>query len=307
MNRKFEIHSSIILVVLALSMLISLADLEAQQLPDYELAYGWEWAVEPMPGTARSWSSNGVLALIDENRNGDLIVVLGYPSSTKPLGPVYRPVAFDSKHRRHDFESGGGVGSGQMSMSRFRLDHTTLFPDSVKYLGVELLTVDGRRMVSKRAAKTAKSKGIEVLPFPDVNEPFEFELTDHRGKSIDSRKYKGKTMIVDCWATWCKPCMRKMPKLKKLLENVGPKNIVVVGVNFDQSPENMMAAIDSLDILWPQVIVSSDEEIRRLWHDVSTVWTLPRIFVIDGRGILRGDVAPYQLEELVQQLVDEGS
>lgn len=40
-------------------------------------------------------------------------------------------------------------------------------------------------------------------------------LKDSNGKPLDMGKYKGKTVFINLWATWCKPCVEEMPSIQK--------------------------------------------------------------------------------------------
>lgn len=267
----------------------------------FETAQGWEWAVEPVPG--RTWSSGGILALIDENRDGDLLVTLGHAPAFDPMAPIYRPVVFDTQGARFDLRGGGGIGSGDMAMSRFLLEHTVLPPERVHVVGVEILLFEGRRAISAREAAVAADRGISVLPFPEVGKPFEFSLSGPDGEQILSQELRGRVVVVDCWATWCRPCMAKMSKLKALAAELGSSNVALVGVNFDIQSTKAQAAVDSLHLSWPQVFVPADDVVRRFWHDVATVRSLPRLFVIDRDGLLVGDIRPQELGDLLRSTI----
>jgi len=61
-----------------------------------------------------------------------------------------------------------------------------------------------------------------------------FVLEDLKGKEVTLEKYEGKVMLLDFWATWCKPCVEAIPELKKLHEELGKdKKFVVVGISVD--------------------------------------------------------------------------
>lgn len=46
------------------------------------------------------------------------------------------------------------------------------------------------------------------------------------GNSIDMSDYKGKTVFVNFWATWCKPCIREMPTIAQAQKQLKDKNVV---------------------------------------------------------------------------------
>ena len=50
------------------------------------------------------------------------------------------------------------------------------------------------------------------------------------GKTVHLSDYKGKTVVLDFWATWCGPCQRSMPHLEKVYQQVKDKNVAVLGV-----------------------------------------------------------------------------
>ena len=63
------------------------------------------------------------------------------------------------------------------------------------------------------------SKKQESKPVPPSQiEVDKVKLTSLTGKSIDMKQYKGKTVFINFWATWCKPCLEEMPTIKKAMD-----------------------------------------------------------------------------------------
>ena len=60
-----------------------------------------------------------------------------------------------------------------------------------------------------------------------------FTLIDIDGKEVKLSDFKGKMVMLDCWATWCGPCCEGLPYFKKLKEKYKGKNIVFIGVSQD--------------------------------------------------------------------------
>lgn len=61
-------------------------------------------------------------------------------------------------------------------------------------------------------------------------------------------KYKGKKVLVDLWASWCKDCIVSIPKYNKLRERVKNKNMVYLYLSIDENEEKWKKAIAKFDI-----------------------------------------------------------
>ena len=53
------------------------------------------------------------------------------------------------------------------------------------------------------------------------------------GVDLDLSKYRGQVVIVDFWASWCKPCRQSIPWLNAMRARYGARGLVIVGVNVD--------------------------------------------------------------------------
>lgn len=65
---------------------------------------------------------------------------------------------------------------------------------------------------------------------------------------------KGKFCLVDFWASWCGPCMRKMPHLKEIYAQYAPLGLDVLGVAVWDEPDNSLAKIKQLELPWAQIV-----------------------------------------------------
>lgn len=63
----------------------------------------------------------------------------------------------------------------------------------------------------------------------------DFAFNDPEGKSVSLSAFKGKTVLLNVWATWCVPCRAEMPELDKLQGEFGSDKFQVVTVNIDTS------------------------------------------------------------------------
>jgi thiol-disulfide isomerase/thioredoxin len=90
-----------------------------------------------------------------------------------------------------------------------------------KYLVTDRLKQDFLKLKNSRTKSEADS------PAPD----FRFESID--GKQVRLSSLLGKVVYIDVWATWCNPCIKEIPYLKKLEEEYSSKGIVFVSISID--------------------------------------------------------------------------
>jgi peroxiredoxin len=82
------------------------------------------------------------------------------------------------------------------------------------------------------------------------------------------------------------PCMALMPELKALYEKWHQQGLEIVGISLDRDVEAMQKVCKSKSLTWPQVIVPDDEKVRALWQEASGISGIPRVLLLDQRGIL---------------------
>lgn len=66
----------------------------------------------------------------------------------------------------------------------------------------------------------------------------QIELSDLSGKPVSMEQFKGKTVFINFWATWCKPCIKEMPSIQNAMEILKEKNIVFLFAS-DESKEQI--------------------------------------------------------------------
>ena len=71
----------------------------------------------------------------------------------------------------------------------------------------------------------AQSGEIEQAP--------EFETKTLDGEDVKLADYRGQVVLLNVWATWCDPCIRELPELSRMHEQLHDKGLVVIGLNTD--------------------------------------------------------------------------
>ncbi|WP_200976058.1 TlpA disulfide reductase family protein [Echinicola sp. 20G] len=75
---------------------------------------------------------------------------------------------------------------------------------------------------------------LEKKLFSEVGQPgFQFEYEDINGDLVAFDSFKGKIVYVDIWATWCGPCIKQIPYLKELEEELHDEDIVFLSISID--------------------------------------------------------------------------
>lgn len=142
----------------------------------------------------------------------------------------------------------------------------------------------------------------------EIGKPFALTFTDAiKGTAFDITSLKGKVVLVDFWATWCGPCVAKIPEVKSWYTKYQPKGFEVVGVSLDQPEDKgglkaLKAFVAKNELPWPQYYQGN------YWQsDFSSSWginSIPCTFLIDKKGVLR-DINPQGEEEVIKKLLAE--
>ena len=94
----------------------------------------------------------------------------------------------------------------------------------------------------KTGAKLVEDDYVIALPegythkeysgnYPVIGEPApDWTVTDYSGKKIDLKGLRGKVVVLDFWATWCRPCVLSIPGMKKLHKKYQKRNVVILGL-----------------------------------------------------------------------------
>jgi thiol-disulfide isomerase/thioredoxin len=139
-----------------------------------------------------------------------------------------------------------------------------------------------------RQTKAAEEFGLEIQRFltvaPGKVAP-DFSLPDPRGKLIKLSDFKGKYVLLDFWASYCKPCRGAHPELKELYAALQPSGkFEILAVSVDRTKAPWVKAIEDDQIIWPQVADLAHPGQNKA-AELYSVSILPSQFLIgpDGR------------------------
>lgn len=114
------------------------------------------------------------------------------------------------------------------------------------------------------------------------SEAIEFEQNDTEGKKVALSSFRGKYVLVDFWASWCRPCREENPNVVKAYNKFKDKNFTVLGVSLDSNRQPWLKAIKTDQLDWTQV---SD---LKGWNNEAAarynIQSIPQNFLVDPSG-----------------------
>jgi peroxiredoxin len=115
------------------------------------------------------------------------------------------------------------------------------------------------------------------LPEPEPAPNFTLQDTQDNTHSLSD--YRGKVVILNFWATWCKPCREEMPSMQRAWEQVRDQGVVLLAVNWEEDKETIAVFTDKYPVDFP-ILMDKDGSVVKQWE----VKGLPTTYVIDPQG-----------------------
>jgi thiol-disulfide isomerase/thioredoxin len=107
----------------------------------------------------------------------------------------------------------------------------------------------------------------------------ELAVTDIRGKPVALSAFKGKTVLLDFWTTWCPPCRADAPALDKLYTKYGGQDLMIVGVSVSEDHALVEEFLKAHPHNFP-VVLTTENEMPRPYQ----IGVFPTYVVIDRDG-----------------------
>lgn len=142
----------------------------------------------------------------------------------------------------------------------------------------------------------------------ELSDAIDFELKDQFGKVHKLSDYKGKTVFLNFWATWCPPCRAEMPDIQKLYESYQKEadpEVIILGVagpkyGQEQSEEGIKKFLEENDYTYPVVMDKGGEIFSKYG-----ITSFPTTFMITTEGKIFGYVSGQLSEEIMKNIISQ--
>jgi thiol-disulfide isomerase/thioredoxin len=134
--------------------------------------------------------------------------------------------------------------------------------------------------------------------FPDFNE------TDVAGKPLSIASRKGKVVLVDFWAMWCRPCRAELPNVLATYNKYHDQGFEIIGISLDQDQAKLIGFTKAMNMPWPQFFDGQG------WQNKLAVKygieSIPATYLLDGNGTIIGkDLRGDELTQTVAKALNK--
>jgi thiol-disulfide isomerase/thioredoxin len=133
------------------------------------------------------------------------------------------------------------------------------------------------------SSQSITNNGQEATAGMNVGEPVpNFTLVDLEGNQISLGDFRGKTVFVNFWTTWCPPCRAEMPEIEAIHQEYKDKDVVVIGIAIMEPEDVVRQYVEQGSYSWTFVLDDSG----KVASDYR-VTVIPTSFFIDQAGIIQ--------------------
>ncbi len=145
-----------------------------------------------------------------------------------------------------------------------------------------------RVAIAKENAETAKKHAIGLRLGNEA-----VTMADGQIEHLQNLLNENGLTLIDCWASWCGPCRRAVPELKKINQKYGGQ-LKIVSISCDRNEQDWRKAMEEENMAWQQAILSAEQSTP--FMDAYNVTTIPRLILVKDGNIIVSTSSPGDIE-----------
>lgn len=154
---------------------------------------------------------------------------------------------------------------------------------SLLMIGVIILSCGKRETPGDKTEEVKKTReGIsegEIAP--------DFTLKDLKGVEVTLKKFRGKVVLLNFWATWCSPCRIEIPSMVELYKKYKDRGLEIIGVNLDKLGKSDVEKFSLEHKINFPVLLNPSGDVASLYGVV----VLPTTVFLDRYGKIKGRIS----------------
>lgn len=191
-------------------------------------------------------------------------------------------------------EGMNGSFAAMAGISLLNLKNEFLFVDQLvselneKYPNTKMIQIMANQLDEMRALSIG-----QIAP--------EISLPDPEGNMVNLSDLRGKYVLIDFWAAWCRPCRQENPNVVRLYNEYNEKGFEVFGVSLDRTKDAWVKAIDEDQLTWTHV--SDLKYFNSAAAALYQINAIPATYMLDPEGkIIAKDLRGSSLENKLKEI-----
>ena len=137
---------------------------------------------------------------------------------------------------------------------------------------------------------------------PDIGKSApDFTVPNIEGKNVSLSEFRGKTVVLNFWATWCGPCQFETPFFQAVHKERASKGVVILAVDFQESPATVKNFVTSKGFSFP-ILLDSEGKVTQKYCLPNV---LPITIFINAEGIIKArKVGAFQTQAELEKILD---
>jgi len=160
----------------------------------------------------------------------------------------------------------------------------------------------GKELPNSLYTKNLVSLAANIGPTVEGAIAPEISLKTPEGEILALSSLRGKVVLIDFWASWCGPCRKENPNVKKIYEKYKDQGFEIYAVSLDNNAAQWKGAIAKDGLAWKHVseLLGWKGTVSRAYG----VGSIPQTFLLDKEGrIVKTGFRSHELESLIQPLL----